>query len=94
MAKVVIITGGANGIGLAVAKSLSERTASPWHIHIVDANPSAGAAAAASLPHATFHHADVADYSALSAVFAAVFATEKRLDFVFGNAGIVERHNS
>ncbi|KAK8226448.1 hypothetical protein BKA81DRAFT_395475 [Phyllosticta paracitricarpa] len=65
----------------------------PWHIHIVDANPSAGSAAAASLPHATFHHADVTDYSALSAVFAAVFAAEKRLKFVFGNAGIVERHN-
>ncbi|KAK7542218.1 uncharacterized protein J3D65DRAFT_565471 [Phyllosticta citribraziliensis] len=93
MAKVALITGGASGIGLAVATLLSERTTPPWHIHIVDMNPSAGAAAAASLPCAKFHHADVSDYSALSIVFAAIFASEGRLDFVFGNAGIVERLN-
>ncbi|KAK8167958.1 hypothetical protein BKA80DRAFT_300003 [Phyllosticta citrichinensis] len=93
MAKVALITGGASGIGLAVATLLSERTTPPWHIHIVDMNPSTGAAAAASLPCATFHRADVSDYSALSTVFAAIFASEGRLDFVFGNAGIVERLN-
>jgi len=40
--KVALITGGASGMGLAVAQALSAR--GEWNIHIVDMNVAAGEA--------------------------------------------------
>ncbi|TPX14823.1 uncharacterized protein E0L32_004932 [Thyridium curvatum] len=91
MAKSAIITGGASGMGLAVAQALAARGG--WDLHLVDLNAEAGKAAASSLPGATFHQADATKYASLAAAFEAAFKSSGRVDFVFANAGIAERDN-
>ncbi|KAF1991015.1 NAD(P)-binding protein [Aulographum hederae CBS 113979] len=89
--KVAIITGGASGMGLAVAHALS--ALNTYHIHLFDMNASAGASAVSSLGPSTttFHTVNVASYASLSSAFRSVFAQHHRLDFVFANAGIGEK---
>ncbi|KAJ0421180.1 hypothetical protein BJY00DRAFT_112544 [Aspergillus carlsbadensis] len=89
--KVALITGGASGMGLAVATALSELA--DWETHILDINSERGSQAASTLPRTTFHHADVTKYNTLSEAFQNTFDTSKRLDFVFANAGMIERFN-
>lgn len=90
--KIALITGGASGMGLAVAKSLAAQGS--WHIHLLDIHPDRGTEAANGLhPHATFHKVDISNYNDLAAVFQEVFQRHRRLDFVFANAGIIERTN-
>jgi NAD(P)-dependent dehydrogenase (short-subunit alcohol dehydrogenase family) len=91
MSQVAIITGGASGMGLEVAKVLAAK--GNWILHLFDMNESAGEAAAASLSNATFHKVNVIDYASISSAFEKVFVSAGRLDFVFANAGIVERHS-
>lgn len=88
--KVALITGGASGMGLAVAETLAPKG---WTVHLLDFNEKAGIAAAQSLPNAKFHKVDVTSWDGLSKAFDAVFSQDRRLDFVFANAGIVERDN-
>lgn len=89
--KVALITGGASGMGLAVATALSAR--GNWTLHLVDLNETAGKDAASSLPNAQFHKTNVTSYASLSSTFETAFKTSGQLDFVFANAGIVERDN-
>ncbi|KAH7121053.1 hypothetical protein B0J11DRAFT_465626 [Dendryphion nanum] len=89
--KAALITGGASGMGLAVATALSKR--GNWDLHLVDLNTEAGKKAASSLPNAHFHQTNVITYSSLASAFDSAFKTSGRLDFVFANAGIVERDN-
>lgn len=91
MSKVAIITGGCSGTGLEVAKLFHE-TAS-WALHLLDFNDAAGRSAVAEIPGAQYHKVDVTDYTALGKVFETVFKAEGKVDFVFANAGIVERNN-
>jgi NAD(P)-dependent dehydrogenase (short-subunit alcohol dehydrogenase family) len=84
--KVAIITGGASGLGRAVGASLA--ASSDWSIHIFDLDQKRGQATAQEL-QATYHPVDVTSYASLSSAFSAVFTAEKRIDFVFANAGIV-----
>ncbi|KAI0841171.1 3-beta-hydroxysteroid dehydrogenase [Hypoxylon sp. FL0890] len=86
--KVAIITGGASGLGLAVAEAFSRKS---WRVHIFDLNEASGDATAASLINCTFHKVDVASWESLSSSFDAVFKAEGRLDFVFANAGVMEK---
>ena len=79
----------ASGFGLAVAKRL---VAKGWKISIAEMNASTGRAAAVSIP-ATFHQTNVANYESLSKAFHQTFKEHGRIDFVFANAGIVERDN-
>ncbi|KAI2465875.1 15-hydroxyprostaglandin dehydrogenase [Annulohypoxylon bovei var. microspora] len=79
--KVAIITGGASGLGLAVAEVFSQKG---WRVHIFDLNE-------VSLSNCIFHKVDVASWESLSSSFDVVFKTEGRLDFVFANAGIMEK---
>ncbi|KAK4918421.1 hypothetical protein LTR49_013813 [Elasticomyces elasticus] len=44
-----------------------------------------------NVENATFHLVNILDYDALSSTFQKVFDSDNRLDFVFANAGIVER---
>ncbi|XDG09179.1 hypothetical protein ABKA04_008794 [Annulohypoxylon sp. FPYF3050] len=79
--KVAIITGGASGLGLAVAEVFSRKG---WRVHIFDLNE-------VSLDNCVFHEVDVASWEPLSSSFDAVFKSEGRLDFVFANAGVMEK---
>lgn len=79
-------------MGLVVAKALAAR--GTWHIHILDINETRGAQVAQDLPHTTFHQADVSKYGDLGAAFQRSFHLENnRLNFVFANAGVIERTN-
>ncbi|KAF2465276.1 NAD(P)-binding protein [Lindgomyces ingoldianus] len=89
--KAAFITGGASGMGLAIAEALSVRGG--WDLHLVDLNAVAGKKAMSSLKHAYFHQTNVTNYASLSSAFETAFQTSGRLDFVFANAGIVERDN-
>ena len=83
--QLALVTGGASGIGLAVAEALASRGG--WTIHVLDNDEIKGSTAASKL-QASFHHVNVTDYTSLAQVFASIFTTHKRLDFVFANAGI------
>ncbi|KAJ5590771.1 hypothetical protein N7450_004743 [Penicillium hetheringtonii] len=89
--KVALITGGASGMGLAVATALS--ACFDWEVHILDINRDNGSQVAKSLARTTFHYADVTNYSVLGEAFQKCFQTHKRIDFVFANAGMIERVN-
>lgn len=90
--KVAFITGGASGMGLSVAEALFAR--GNWDLHLVDLNAEAGKKAISSLgQNAYFHQANVTDYASLTSAFEAAFNTSERIDFVYANAGIVERDN-
>ncbi|KAF2122134.1 hypothetical protein BDV96DRAFT_594060 [Lophiotrema nucula] len=88
--RVALITGGASGMGLAVATSLSNQGG--WNIHILDLHAQRGQEAASAI-HATFHESNVTDYASLRRIFETVFEKEGRIDFVFANAGIAEHAN-
>jgi NAD(P)-dependent dehydrogenase (short-subunit alcohol dehydrogenase family) len=91
--KVALITGGASGMGLKVAEALSSRPNETWALHIVDLHASAHSSATLNLQNVHFHRANVTDYQALVSAFEATYSTSRRLDFVYANAGIVERDN-
>ena len=86
MAKAAFITGGASGIGLAVAKSLA---ADGWLVGLADVNAAGLEAAKAAIPGAEIYAMDVRDRDAWQAALAD-FASRSggRLDFLFNNAGI------
>ncbi|GAT21148.1 short-chain dehydrogenase [Aspergillus luchuensis] len=78
----------ASGIGLDVAQRLD--LTGLWKVHIIGSNLERGKAAAASLKNTTFHQADVTKYEQQGNTFQKIFNEEKRLDFVFANAGVAE----
>lgn len=80
-------------MGLKVAEALSAQKHVDWDLHIIDLNAEAGKKAVSGLKNARFHQTNVTDYDSLVAAFEATFATAGRVDFVFANAGIVERDN-
>jgi NAD(P)-dependent dehydrogenase (short-subunit alcohol dehydrogenase family) len=82
--KNAVVTGAATGIGLAIAKALSEAGA---RIHIVDLNEEAATTAAASLGNAEAHVCNVADQAEVDRVFGALLMRE-RVDILVNNAGI------
>ncbi|ETI22720.1 hypothetical protein G647_06796 [Cladophialophora carrionii CBS 160.54] len=91
-APVAYITGGASGMGLAVAQELS---AQGWNLTIVDLNQASISSAQQHLDAARtlFVNADVTDYEAQGRAFLATWDKWKRLDLVFANAGIGDRMN-
>ncbi|KAB5531366.1 hypothetical protein GE09DRAFT_940706, partial [Coniochaeta sp. 2T2.1] len=88
--KVAIITGGASGIGLEVAKVLH---AKGWLVNILDLNEAAGRAAVQGRTNMRFTRVDITVWDSLSCAFDTMFRANGRLDFVFANAGIVDMHN-
>ncbi|KAF1978724.1 NAD(P)-binding protein [Bimuria novae-zelandiae CBS 107.79] len=80
-------------MGLAVAQALSSRSNEDWDLHLIDLNESAGKTAVSSLKNAYFHKTNVTDWDNLISSFESAFSTSRRIDFVFANAGIVERDN-
>jgi len=77
-------------MGLAVATALTRNGS--WKVNLLDLNSVAGEKAQKSLgSNATFRKTNVTDYDSLSSAFEAAFQTDKRIDFIFANAGICER---
>jgi 3-oxoacyl-[acyl-carrier protein] reductase len=84
--KVVVVTGGAAGIGRATAVRFSEAGA---RVAICDVNEQAGAATASALGEgAAFFKLNVADKSDVQRVFDAIVAKYGRVDVLVNNAGI------
>ena len=90
MTRIAIVTGGASGIGRAIAAELVDRGAT---VVIADVNAEAAELAAKQLTDAGRGRAaaialDVTDGGAVLAAYRAVAAEHGRLDLVFNNAGI------
>lgn len=88
--KTAIITGGASGMGLEVAKSLSR---DGWLVYILDLNAAAGEAVVREHPELRFVEVSVTSWKSLSSAFDTIFKAHGRLDFVFANAGILQMDN-
>ncbi|KAH8681051.1 putative oxidoreductase,short chain dehydrogenase [Xylariales sp. PMI_506] len=89
--KVVLITGGSSGIGLATAELLL--SLSPTNrVAVLDRAPlPPSLASPASAGRVLFHQCDITDWKAQRAGFEAAASRFGRLDVVFANAGINER---
>jgi 3-oxoacyl-[acyl-carrier protein] reductase len=84
--RVVLITGGASGIGRATAERFASAGA---RVVVGDVNEQAGAAAATALgPDASFYCVDVADRQAVQLWVDTVVARYDRIDVLINNAGI------
>ena len=91
--KAAFITGGVSGMGLAVAQELSSRTNEDWDLHLIDLNSEAGKKVTTTLKNAYFRQTNVTDWDSIISAFEYAFSISGRIDFVFANAGIVERDN-
>jgi len=60
-------------------------------VYILDANAAAGESAASSIENVSFLSVDLTVYPSLAQTFQTIFESEKRIDFVFANAGIGEK---
>lgn len=87
--RVAAVTGGASGLGFAIARALADNGA---RVTLLDADADAAEAAAGELAArgglARALPADVTDAAAMRDAFAAIAAADGGLDAVFANAGI------
>ncbi|MBK5238642.1 MAG: SDR family oxidoreductase [Actinomycetales bacterium] len=85
--KVIVITGGASGIGLATTKLFLSEGA---HVHILDRESAGFTTVLTQLAGSavTGHVADVTERDAVDAAIAAVVAVHGQIDVVICNAGI------
>ncbi|MCP3103919.1 3-hydroxybutyrate dehydrogenase [Myxococcus sp. K15C18031901] len=83
--RTALVTGAANGIGLAVAESLAGQGV---RVLLADLDEAAGAAAAARLPGARFQRVDVSSREECRALVARAEKEWGRLDILVNNAGV------
>lgn len=90
--RTAIVTGGAGGIGRAVAHGLAEAGAS---VVVLDSNGAAAAEVADEIgPMASAAQADVTDGEAIESLFADIARRHGRIDVLFNNAGINRRQST
>ncbi len=90
--KVVVVTGGAQGIGEAIVRAFAAQKA---RVGILDIDAERGAALAAELgPDACFQRCDVTDIPALKAAIGAVRETLGPIGVLINNAAHDERHDT
>jgi len=82
--QVAVVTGAAQGIGLAIAERLASEGA---HVVITDLNDDAGRAAADRIG-GTYRHLDSGDSSAIADAARAIAAEHGRIDVLVNNAGV------
>lgn len=87
--QIAVITGGAAGIGLAVAKKLAECGA---RLSIWDLSEKAMAEARAILPDAQFLQVNIADYASVEGATVATESLYGRIDIVVNSAGIAGKN--
>lgn len=76
----------ANGIGQAVAQALIARGG--WSVHVVDIQDDVGPLSSS----VSYYKADTSNYQQLADAFKAALASSSgRLDFLFANAGVLEK---
>lgn len=86
MSKVVVVTGGASGIGEATARRFA---AGGWAVEIADRDEARGARVAGEIG-ATHWGLDVADEAAIAAYVADVLARRGTVDAVVNSAGVLQ----
>ena len=90
--EIAVVTGGATGLGRAMAGVLAGQGA---HVAILDIDAAGAAAAASEIEgdggSAEAHRLDVTDESAVDAVMETLATGHGRLDILVNNAGIAER---
>jgi NAD(P)-dependent dehydrogenase (short-subunit alcohol dehydrogenase family) len=87
MAKVAVITGAAQGIGLATAKRFFAEGWSVAMLDVLDVQQAEEAAAMGAPDRLLAVHCDVSDAGSINAAFAAVRARFGRIDALVANAG-------
>ncbi|TLD11769.1 hypothetical protein PspLS_11645 [Pyricularia sp. CBS 133598] len=89
----VVVTGGASGIGLAIARHFASKGGK---VAILDVNQSAGEKLASDIgleypdTKVSFYQCDVSSWKEQAEAFALVYMAHGRIDYVFANAGIAE----
>lgn len=84
--KLVVITGGARGLGFAMAEHLDKAGA---RLALIDLDESQASEAASKLSEARGYGADVSNEQQVEAVFARILAEQGPLDALVNNAGIL-----
>ncbi|KAL3473176.1 hypothetical protein BJX99DRAFT_261606 [Aspergillus californicus] len=81
----------ASGIGLGTVESLVQKG---WNVAILDVNDSSGAEAASKHgDQVSYLHTNVASYDEQAKSFNRIYQKWGRIDFVYANAGILDRSN-
>jgi NAD(P)-dependent dehydrogenase (short-subunit alcohol dehydrogenase family) len=83
--QVAIVTGGARGIGLGIARRLVQ---DGCRIVVWDRDPGSFDAASAGFDPAAIQSVDVADFASVERAFAATLHKTERVDILVNNAGI------
>lgn len=86
---VVVVTGGARGLGLAIASSLAEQGAVLALIDVDEAGLQSACDALTNKERHSWHVTNVADEDAVVNTFAAIAEKHGRIDAVVNNAGIL-----
>ena len=82
----ILITGGASGLGKAMAASLAGRAA---NVIVIDRNAAALQALQEEYPAIKCYTADLTDYNAVEEVVTEIFKTYGKLNVLVNNAGII-----